>query len=119
MPTKNVSPKIGGDESVSRQTGAFATIGFFSGVAAGAFALLSLSTFDLADPGWSSSGGAGEPLNQGGIVGAFFADVTFSIAGIFAHAIPLALLFFAYRQIRPTTKKHKQEPTVVSHFLAG
>ena len=105
MPTKNVSPKIAGDESVSRQTGAFATIGFFSGVAAGAFALLSLSTFDLADPGWSSSGGAGEPLNQGGIVGAFFADVTFSIAGIFAHAIPLALLFLAYRQIRPTTKK--------------
>ena len=50
------------------------------------------TTFDLSDPGWSSSGSAGELINQGGSW-CYLADISYSLAGVLAGVIPLALLF--------------------------
>ena len=101
MPSKNVPSKIANGEPEVTTPGALATIGFFTGVAAACFTVLSLSTFDLSDPGWSSSGSAGELINQGGVVGAYLADISYSLAGVLAGVIPLALLFWAYRRVKP------------------
>jgi S-DNA-T family DNA segregation ATPase FtsK/SpoIIIE len=101
LPSKNVPSKIAKGEPEVTTPGALATIGFFTGVAAACFTVLSLTTFDLSDPGWSSSGSAGELINQGGVVGAYLADISYSLAGVLAGAIPLALLFWAYRRVKP------------------
>ena len=101
MPSKNVPSKIAKGEPEVTTPGALATIGFFTGVAAACFTVLSLTTFDLSDPGWSSSGSAGELINQGGVVGAYLADISYSLAGGLAGVIPLALLFWAYRRVKP------------------
>ena len=101
MSSKTVPSKIAKGEPEVTTPGALATIGFFTGVAAACFTVLSLSTFDLSDPGWSSSGSAGELINQGGVVGAYLADISYSLAGVLAGVIPLALLFWAYRRVKP------------------
>ncbi|HCG95269.1 MAG TPA: cell division protein FtsK [Halieaceae bacterium] len=101
MPSKNVPSKIAKGEPEVTTPGALATIGFFTGVAAACFTILSLTTFDLSDPGWSSSGSAGELINQGGVVGAYLADISYSLAGVLAGVIPLVLLFWAYRRVKP------------------
>jgi S-DNA-T family DNA segregation ATPase FtsK/SpoIIIE len=101
LPSKNVPSKIAKGEPEDTTPGALATICFFTGVAAACFTALSLTTFDLSDPGWSSSGSAGELINQGGVVGAYLADISYSLAGVLAGVIPLALLFWAYRRVKP------------------
>ena len=101
MPSKNVPSKITKGEPEVTTPGALNTIGFFTGIAAACFTVLSLTTFDLSDPGWSSSGSTDEPLNQGGLVGAYIADVSYSLAGVLAGVMPLALLFWAYRRVKP------------------
>ena len=106
MPSNNAPSKIAKGESEATAPGALATIGVFTGVAAACFTVLSLSTFDLSDPGWSSSGGAGDLVNQGGVVGAYLADIAFSLAGVLASIIPIALLFWAYRRVKPSSTVH-------------
>ena len=101
MPSKNVPSKIAKKEPEVTTPGALATIGFFTGAAAACFTVLSLTTFDLSDPGWSSSGGGDELLNQGGVVGAYLADISYSLAGVLAGVIPITLLLWAYRRVRP------------------
>ncbi|NND91603.1 MAG: DUF87 domain-containing protein [Granulosicoccus sp.] len=54
-------------------------------------ALLALTSFDANDPGWSHTG-AGAPIqNSVGRVGAWFADVSFSLFGYMAFLVPLVL----------------------------
>ena len=47
-------------------------------------------------PGWSASGSGGAIENLGGITGAFFADVFFSLVGSAAYLVPVLL---AYRAV--------------------
>ncbi len=58
-------------------------------LAVSAYLLLSLLSFNAADPGWSHTG-SGEPIaNAGGRAGAWFADVFLYLFGYIAYLIPL------------------------------
>ena len=57
---------------------------------------MALLTYSDADPGWSASGSGGAIENLGGITGAFFADVFFSLVGSAAYLVPVLL---AYRAV--------------------
>ena len=68
---------------------------------------MALLTYSDADPGWSASGSGGAIANLGGITGAFFADVLFSLVGSAAYLVPVLLgyraisLLFAADDHRP------------------
>ena len=55
------------------------------------FLLMALLTYSDADPGWSASGSGAAIENLGGITGAFFADVFFSMVGSAAYLVPVLL----------------------------
>ena len=56
------------------------------------YMLASLLTYAPSDPGWSNSGSITAPLqNWGGRVGAWLADVLFSLTGYVAYLLPLML----------------------------
>lgn len=81
--------------------GAMASVGFIAGLAGASFALVSLLTFSTSDPSWSSSGAGDVLSNQGGVVGAYFSDMVYSLVGFLALGVPLLLLLLSYRSIRP------------------
>ena len=69
----------------------------FIGVGAAClFVLMALVTYSGSDPGWSASGTGGAINNLGGITGAFFADIFFSLIGAAAYLVPVLL---AYRAV--------------------
>ena len=104
LPTKSTPSKVPQAETQSSVPGAMASVGFIAGLAAASFVLVSLLTFSTSDPSWSSSGAGDVLRNQGGIVGAYSADVLFSLVGFLALGVPLLLLWLAYRSIRPITR---------------
>ncbi len=55
------------------------------------YLLLSLLSYDAADPSWSYSGPAGEIANSGGIVGAWCANFLLHFFGVVAYAFPLII----------------------------
>ena len=72
-------------------------------VAMTVYFLLALISYDAADPSWSHVGGSGNVNNVAGKLGAWFADVFFSLLGYGAYSIPLILLyrtwlFFTHRE---------------------
>jgi S-DNA-T family DNA segregation ATPase FtsK/SpoIIIE len=64
------------------------------------FFVISLSTYDARDPGWTYTGSGEAIQNSAGKVGAWVADVFFNFFGYMAYTIPLLLLFQAYRTYR-------------------
>lgn len=62
-------------------------------LAGASFLLLAFSSYDHADPGWSFSGGLGPVANNGGIVGAWFADVFLYLFGYLAYLFPVLVLY--------------------------
>ena len=71
-------------------------------VAAAAFLILILTTYDKADPGWSHSNDSGAVRNAGGRLGAWFADVLLYLFGVSAYWIAVFLLlatWWGYRRI--------------------
>ncbi|NKC13073.1 MAG: DUF87 domain-containing protein [Gammaproteobacteria bacterium] len=60
-------------------------------VAAVAYLFLALGSYDKNDPGWSFTGPVTEVVNYGGVVGAWFADVTLYLFGYLAYVFPLML----------------------------
>ncbi|MDZ7754442.1 MAG: DNA translocase FtsK 4TM domain-containing protein [Gammaproteobacteria bacterium] len=65
----------------------------FLALALAVYLLLSLVTYDPADPGWSYSGEMGPIANRGGVVGAWVADITLYLFGYLAYLFPLAVAF--------------------------
>ncbi len=62
------------------------------------YALVSLLTYDVTDPGWSHSGGDKDQLsNWGGSVGAHFADMILHGFGYVAYLVPMMIIFIGYR----------------------
>ncbi|KEQ15533.1 cell division protein FtsK [Endozoicomonas montiporae] len=55
------------------------------------FLTAALLTYTSSDPGWSFAGSDADVVNAAGSVGAWFADVLFSLFGLFAWMIPLVL----------------------------
>ena len=62
---------------------------FFLLLAISAYLLLSLLSFNTADPGWSHTGNGGPVQNAGGHAGAWFADIFLYLFGYIAYLIPL------------------------------
>ncbi len=60
------------------------------------FLLLSLLTYHPADPGWSQTAWGGKVHNAAGSAGAWIADLTFFVFGVFAYLIPAILVFFGW-----------------------
>ena len=61
--------------------------------AVAAYLILSLSTYHPTDPGWSHSGEVHRVYNQGGIVGAWVADVFLYLFGYLAYLFPVLVAY--------------------------
>ena len=101
MPTKNTPSKVPQGDTEASVPGAMASVGFIAGLAGASFALVSLLPFSTSDPSWSSRGAGDVLSNQGGVVGAYFSDMVYSLVGFLALGVPLLLLLLSYRSIRP------------------
>lgn len=64
------------------------------------FLLVALVTHHPGDPGWSRAGASEVIHNQGGLVGAWIADVVLYLFGRFAYLLPLMLLHLAWTIFR-------------------
>jgi DNA segregation ATPase FtsK/SpoIIIE, S-DNA-T family len=64
------------------------------------YLVLALANYSKDDPGWSYAGHTDQVANPAGLVGAWFADVTLSLFGVFAYLVPLALAWTAYLVFR-------------------
>ncbi len=69
-------------------------------VAACGFFTLALATFDPFDPGWSNTGTNTHVANAGGSVGAWLADVAYSLFGYLAYLFPIMLAYQGWRILR-------------------
>jgi S-DNA-T family DNA segregation ATPase FtsK/SpoIIIE len=81
------------DEKVSHRLQEGALIGF---VAVFLYLIMSLGSYDPADPGWSRTGTNDLISNAGGPTGAWLADVFFSLFGFMAYLFPLMLGYRAW-----------------------
>lgn len=95
---------------------------FFLSLAFSIFLFVALVSFHNVDPGWSSTGLLNtKVLNSGGRVGAFLADIFFSLFGIIAYLFPFLwmLLSFLRLQERELTKTKPFEKflKVIGWFL--
>ena len=75
-------------------------IAFIGWLAAAAYVGLALVTYSPADPGPTHSGGGGEILNLGGVVGAWLADGLFALAGYMAYGMLALLCVVVWRLTR-------------------
>ena len=57
------------------------------------FLLLALWSHHPSDPGWTHTGSGDVVLNQGGLVGAWVADITLYLFGQFAYLFPLMVVY--------------------------
>jgi S-DNA-T family DNA segregation ATPase FtsK/SpoIIIE len=68
--------------------------------ASGLFLLIALGSFRTDDLSFNTFSSEGVVRNFGGRVGAEMADLLLQVFGLAAYAIPLALLYLAYRSLR-------------------
>lgn len=73
------------------------------------YLVLALASYSPTDPGWSFAGEGVAVSNAAGRAGAWFADLSLFLLGIFAYLIPVALgwsafLLFREREPAPETK---------------
>ena len=62
---------------------------FISAVAI--YLLVSIASYHPGDPGWSNAGHVDRIANQGGVAGAWFADVLLSLFGFMAYLFPIMI----------------------------
>lgn len=60
------------------------------------YLLVSLVSYSSSDPGWSHSRVSGDIANLGGIVGAWFADLSLLLVGYLAYLVPVMVAFLAW-----------------------
>ncbi len=76
------------------------------------FLFAALATYDPADPAWSHSESTDHIVNAGGVIGAWFADVSLYLFGYLAYLIPLGvayagwLLYAGRKQQAPFDLRH-------------
>ncbi|KKN90576.1 hypothetical protein LCGC14_0227180 [marine sediment metagenome] len=61
---------------------------------------MSLSTYNLGDPGWTRSGGITEVQNAGGRMGAWIADVLLLVLGYLAYLFPVIVAVKVWQMFR-------------------
>jgi S-DNA-T family DNA segregation ATPase FtsK/SpoIIIE len=64
------------------------------------FLVIALVSFHPNDPGWSHTGSGDAIHNQGGVVGAWLADILLYLFGNLAYLFPVMLGFSAWRLLR-------------------
>ena len=69
-------------------------------VAIALFFLTALVTYDPSDPGWSYTGSRNGIENAAGVVGAWFADVLFSLFGYLAYLLPVMIAYSGWLVMR-------------------
>ena len=69
-------------------------------VAIALFFLTALITYDPSDPGWSYTGSRNGIENAAGVVGAWFADVLFSLFGYLAYLLPVMIAYSGWLVMR-------------------
>jgi len=79
------------------------------------YALLSLLTYNAADPGWSHSGGSQEVKNLGGSFGANFSDMLLHGFGYMAFLVPIMILVLGVRFYRD--RHNTAEPSYFKRAL--
>ncbi|WP_442487222.1 DNA translocase FtsK 4TM domain-containing protein [Halomonas litopenaei] len=88
-------------------------------LAACVFLLLALFSFEPADPGWSSSGPETAVANWMGPIGAWLADVLYSLFGISALWWPGMLAFAAWYLIRSRRVEFEWDATALAVRCGG
>ena len=89
-------------------------ISFIFMVAGALFIALSLFTYHPADPGWSQAVSVTEIHNDGGIVGAWIANVLLYLFGYPGYLFPLVFVFDGWRIF-----KSRRDDTADSRLLAA
>ena len=64
------------------------------------FLLAALVTYHVDDPGWSHTGQRSDVHNATGVVGAWFADVLFSLFGYLSYLFPIIIAFSGWLVLR-------------------
>src|SRR3990167_9085887 len=65
---------------------------FLLTVACAIFLLISIASYHVTDPGWSSTGTETKVANYGGWVGAWMGDIFLSLFGIVAYLFPFHIV---------------------------
>ncbi|EDM66592.1 DNA segregation ATPase FtsK [Moritella sp. PE36] len=71
-------------------------VGFILSTFIACYAMVALVSFDPADPSWSQTSWEGPVKNAAGSFGAWIGDVLLFTFGLYAYAIPLAFVSFAW-----------------------
>ncbi len=72
------------------------------------FLFVALYTYNANDPAWSHSTDSTITVNASGVVGAWFADISFFLFGYLAYIFPTLILLFGFNLFR--VKKHVGAP---------
>ena len=84
------------------------------------YLLVSLATYHPGDPGWSTASHVERVSNQGGVVGAWLADVLLSLFGFLAYLCPVMIGYagwLLYRGLKNTSGEF--DPSLASIRTAG
>lgn len=109
---KTGSPKKHIPEFIMKR---FTEGGFILVLTSALFILLSLSTYQFSDPGWSHAfRSGGRVANAGGQVGAYLADTLYFIFGYFAYFLPIT---FTYTTWMFTKNLHATHSSVNQNVL--
>ena len=84
------------------------------------YLLLSLASYSPDDPGWSHTGRATSVLNQGGVVGAWLADVLLYLFGYMAFLFPVMVAYAGWMLTRnPVGKPGSKGEPLDGFHLSG
>lgn len=113
---KQVDPQAGNVSPRVRELGSEIVVLISLGIAA--YALLSLLTYNPADPGWSHSGGAADEIkNWGGQNGAIFSDMLLHGFGYMSLIVPFLILVIGVRFYM--NRHSSEEPSYFNRALVG
>ncbi len=83
------SPKLSGAQRLLEAGMLFCTV-------MAMYVMLTLFTFDPADPGWSQTGYKTPVRNLGGSVGAYLSDLLLNLFGVVAYSLPFVIAFIGW-----------------------
>lgn len=92
---------------------------FWAAVAAALFLFISLSTYHMSDPGWSSTGLGSHVDNKGGRVGAWLADVFLSLFGWVGYLLPAFMILSSWLALQEDKENMPHKPREWLFKLAG
>lgn len=73
------------------------------------FLVLSFLTYHRTDPGWSYLDSTQHVLNSGGRVGAWLADVFYSVCGYMAFLFPITLTYLSWAFFKSKRQSHDEQ----------